>query len=109
MLNIGDYLKNLRTSRDMSLKDLSEDVGTTDSILHRLEKNQIPMDVSKIFRSLANYYGINVITLYLKSNLITQEDLNNFIFKNCDELTKEEIKHIQDEIDFINSLKNKYK
>ena len=109
MLNIGDYLKMLRTSRGISLKDLSKKVGATDSILYRLENNQIPTNFSKIFRSLANYYGINVITLYLKSNLITQEDLNNFIFKNCDELTKEEIKHIQDEIDFINSLKNKYK
>lgn len=109
MLDIGNYLRNLRTSRDMSLKDLSEEIGVTDSILCRLENDQIPTNFSRIFKSLANYYGINVITLYLKSNLITQEDLNNFIFKNCDELTKEEIKHIQDEIDFINSLKNKYK
>ena len=109
MLDIGNYLRNLRTSRDMSLKDLSEEIGVTDSILCRLENDQIPTNFSRIFKSLANYYGINVITLYLKSNSITQEDLNNFIFKNCDELTKEEIKHIQDEIDFINSLKNKYK
>ena len=109
MLDIGNYLRNLRTSRDMSLKDLSEEIGVTDSILCRLENDQIPTNFSRIFKSLANYYGINVITLYLKSNLITQEDLNNFIFKNCEELTKEEIKHIQDEIDFINSLKNKYK
>ena len=108
-MSMGYYLKCLRNSKGISLKDLSEEVGVTDSILCRLENDQIPTNFSRIFRSLANYYGINVITLYLKSNSITQEDLNNFIFKNCDELTKEEIKHIQDEIDFINLQKNKYK
>lgn len=95
----------------MTLKELAEEIETTDSILHRLEKNQTPIDVSKIFRSLADFYEINVITLYLKSNFITQEDLNDYnsVFKNYDELTKEEIKHIQNEIDFINSQKNKYR
>ena len=93
MLSIGDYLKLLRTSRKISLISLSKEI------------------VSEIFRSIADYYKINVITLYLKANFITQNDLNGYksIFKNCDELTEEEIKHIQNEIDFINSQKNKYR
>lgn len=111
MLSIGDYLKLLRTSRKISLKSLSKEVNTSDSILQRLEKNHMPKNVSEIFRSIADYYKINVITLYLKANFITQNDLNGnkSIFKNCDELTEEEIKHIQNEIDFINSQKNKYR
>ena len=82
--------------------------------LNYIHKDDIELfirDNIEIFRSIADYYKINVITLYLKANFITQNDLNGYksIFKNCDELTEEEIKHIQNEIDFINSQKNKYR
>lgn len=106
MEDFGIYMKTLRINRDLSLKELAKQVGTSDTILCRLEKGHLPKDIITIFDSLAHFYNMNVITLYLKSGIISKQDLNEYngIFQHCNQLNDKEIRHIQSEIDFILSL-----
>ncbi|MBS5368404.1 MAG: helix-turn-helix transcriptional regulator [Coprobacillus cateniformis] len=108
MNNIGQYLKELRLNKQLSLKALAEKIGTTNSILSRVENGHLPKDIPTLFNSLADFYNINVITLYLKVNLISIKSFKEYngIFNNCEKLTDKEIKHIQNEIDFIIEHRN---
>lgn len=108
MNEIGDYLKQLRLNHNLSLKTLANKIGTTNSILSRLENGHLPKDVPFLFNSLASFYNINVITLYIKSNLISVESLNEYngIFTNCKNLSDMEVKHIQNVIDFVVEHRN---
>ena len=105
------YLKTLRKNKQISLKNLAKKLNTTDAILSRLENGTLPKNTPELFSSIASFYGINVITLYLKANLISKEDLNEYngIFTNCSKLSSNEINHIQDEIDFIINIKEENK
>lgn len=109
MQEFGKYIKSLRISKGLSLKELAKNIGTTDTILSRLENGHLPKDIVTIFDSLANFYGMNVITLYIQSGIISKNDLNEYngVFEHCNKLNEEEIKHIQKEIDFIISLKKR--
>lgn len=95
------YLKELRANKP--LKQLALEINTTDKILSHLENGKFPKNTPELFNSLATFYNINVIELYLKSGFISNQDLNEYngSFKNCDELDDHEIEHIQNEIDFI--------
>lgn len=108
MIELSDYLKKLRADNHLSLKALAKHIGSTDAILSRLENGQLPKDIPYLFNSLAEFYNINVITLYIKSNLISLEALNEYngIFTNCSNLTEKEIKQIQSLIDFIIDHRN---
>src|SRR5258708_38409769 len=52
MYQFGEFLSNLRTSRDLTLEELAPLVGTSKSTLSRLENNEIPRPFKGTIRKL---------------------------------------------------------
>ena len=103
MSDLGTYLKELRNQLHLSLKDVQERCGVTDSKLSRLERGEgrdfSPLELKK----LAQIYNINVIPLYIKAGYLDENDLAAYrrIFKNADLLNEEEHSNIQTQINLL--------
>lgn len=103
MTNLGAYLKKIRNLRHLSLKDVQDQCGITDSKLSRLERGEgrdiTPCDLKK----LARLYEIGVIPLYLMAGYLDENDLleYQFIFENAQFLTEEEKRSIQTQINLF--------
>ena len=103
MSKIGTYLKEARNQRSLSLKDVYERCGVTDSKLSRMERGEgKPLDATEL-RKLAKLYGINVIPLYLMAGYLDDSDLSEYqlVFKHTDLLDDEEMQSIQTQIDLL--------
>ena len=103
MNDLGTYLKELRNNLHLSLKDVQERCGVTDSKLSRLERGEgrdfSPLELKK----LAQLYGVNVIPLYIKAGYLDENDLSEYqlIFENANLLNEEEHSSIQTQINLF--------
>ena len=103
MNDLGTYLKELRNKLHLSLKDVQEHCGVTDSKLSRLERGEgrdfSPLELKK----LAQLYGVNVIPLYIKAGYLDESDLSEYqlIFENANLLNEEEHSSIQTQINLL--------
>lgn len=103
MNNIGDYLKEARNKCRLSLKDVHERCGVTDSKLSRMERGEgKPLDPAEL-KKLAQLYGIGVVPIYIMAGYLDESDLSEYqlVFKNADLLDEEEKKSIQTQIDLL--------
>lgn len=103
MSDLGTYLKELRTKLRLSLKDVQERCGVTDSKLSRLERGE-GRDFSPIeLKRLAKLYEVSVIPLYIKAGYLDESDLSEYqlIFKNANLLNAEEHSSIQTQINLL--------
>lgn len=103
MSDLGTYLKELRNELHLSLKDVQERCGVTDSKLSRLERSEgrdfSPLELKK----LAQLYGVNVIPLYIKAGYLDESDLSEYqlLFENANLLNEEEHSSIQTQINLL--------
>ena len=103
MNNIGDYLKEARNKCRLSLKDVHDRSGVTDSKLSRMERGEgKPLDPAEL-KKLAQLYGIGVVPIYIMAGYLDESDLSDYqlVFKNADLLDEEEKLSIQKQIDLL--------
>ena len=96
---VGNYLKSIRNSLDLSLKNVNQKTGITDSRLSRIEKGNVNPDPTTL-KLLANLYKIDLIDLYLQYGYLDDIDLSSYkkVFSFSELLTDDERNHIQNEI-----------
>lgn len=102
MCNIGEYLKDKRTQLNLSLKDVYEKCGITDSKLSRIERGEKTPEPTEL-RSLSELYGLDIVTMFIMAGYLQDGDLANyqFVFDNADLLDEEEKKSIQTQINLL--------
>lgn len=103
MNDFGTYLKKVRVKRHLSLKDVHQQCGVTDSKLSRLERGEGKLPDPHDLKKLAELYKISVIPLYIMVGYLNKEDLVDYtqVFQNADLLTKDEQENIQTQINLF--------
>jgi HTH-type transcriptional regulator, competence development regulator len=106
MSELGNRLKECRKKSGLSLKEVYEITGITDSRLSKMERGQnycTPDDI----KTLANLYNIQTIHLYELAGYLTKEDITEYqyVFQGVSSLDDEEMQYIQTQIDFFNKKK----
>lgn len=106
MSNLGKRLKAYREALGLSLKQVNEQTGITNSRLSKIERGQLVCPPADLKR-LARVYEVQLISLYLEADYIDNSDLMEYqlFFKGINELDNEEKQHIQKQIDFMISRK----
>mgnify|MGYP005771569957 FL=1 len=99
----GDYLKDIRNQKGLSLAKVHELTGITNSRLCRTENGSDGILNPAEIKKLAALYGVAVVPMYLMAGYLDTSDLEEYRsgFKNTELLDTDEKKHIQDQIDFI--------
>ncbi len=103
MTNVGNYLKEIRNKCQLSLKDVHDRCGVTDSKLSRMERGEgKPLEPTEL-KKLAQLYGADVVPIYIMAGYLDESDLSDYqlVFKNADLLDEEEKKIIQTQIDLL--------
>ena len=77
-LKLGDILKELRHKKELTFKELEKATGVDSATLSRLEQGTILRINPMILKSLADFYSINLLTLYNLINYITEDDILNY-------------------------------
>lgn len=103
MCSLGAYLKEMRNKCHLSLKDVQEQCGVTDSKLSRLERGEGKTLAPYELKKLAQLYGIGVVPLYIMAGYLDKSDLSAYqlIFDNADLLNEEERQSIQTQINLF--------
>lgn len=106
MSNLGARLKNYREKIGLSLKQVDEATGITDSRLSRIEKGQTECPAQDL-KKLATIYQTKVIPLFIQAGYLSNDDLEEYqlVFKGVGKLDTLEIQHIQVAIDLFNRKK----
>ena len=103
MSTFGDYLKDIRNQKGISLAKVQQLTGITNSRLCRVEKGSDGILTPAEIKKLASLYGVAVVPMYLMAGYLDTSDLEEYQsgFKNTNLLDADEKKHIQAQIDFI--------
>ncbi len=109
MSKLGDYMKQIRNERGISLAKVFDQTGITDSRLSKAENGADDTLNPLELKSLASLYGVAIVPIYILAGYLDTSDLEEYRsgFKNTELLDEEEKKHVQDQIDFINRKKVK--
>lgn len=103
MNNLGTYLKEARNKRHLSLKDVQEKCGITDSKLSRLERGEGKLLEPVELKKLAKFYEIGVVPLYIMAGYLDANDISAYqlVFDGADLLNEEERTSIQTQINLL--------
>ena len=103
MSNLGQKLRNYRTSLNLSLLQVTELTGITNSRLSKMERDEITCPATDLMK-LSKIYNVPIISLYLDAGYLSPSDLPEYSseFSGLSLLDEDEKKHIQDEINFLN-------
>lgn len=103
MSDIGSYLKEQRNRCHLSLKDVHEQTGITDSKLSRLERGEGKFLDPDELKRLAHLYGIDVIPLFIMAGYLVEDDLSKYqlVFQDADLLNEEERENVQTQINLL--------
>jgi transcriptional regulator with XRE-family HTH domain len=71
---LGEYLRNLRTARKLSLRDVEEASGVSNAYLSQLEQGKIAKPSPHFLHKLAGCYLVPYETLMEKAGYITKDD-----------------------------------
>lgn len=99
---IGEVIKEIRTSKGITLKEVYIKAGISDSRLHRFENGKTKALSVDELKALTEFYGVSLDYLFCSAGYIKHQDN---VFDNTDLLDENDIKHIQNEIDMIVELK----
>lgn len=99
---LGTYLKNIRNNEGLSLKNVCERTGITNSRLSRLENGKTIPSIDDLI-SLFDCYNISLLEALQELGYI---NLSKKELSNLNLLNDFELSHIQKEIDFIISHRN---
>lgn len=104
MSKLGSYLRKCRSDIGLSLTEVYQRTGITNSRLSRIENGSQkgilnPTELKK----LANLYGVGLVSIFIVAGYLDNFDLEEyrFGFKNIELLDDDEKKHIQEQIDFL--------
>ena len=103
MTALGDSLKRRRNELSLSLNDVYNRTGITDSKLSRIERGEgRPLDPTEL-KKLAELYHVSLVSLYLMAGYLTENDLDDyrFGFDGASLLTQEERESIQTQINLF--------
>lgn len=101
MFKVGDYLKQLRESKNIKASEVWKAVCINDSVLSNLENNKTAKPDPTVLKKLAEYYNINPIQLFVLAGYL-DEPLSSYAFNGLDKLSDKEIHHIQELINLFN-------
>lgn len=103
MSNLGAYLKEMRNKCHLSLKDVHEQCGVTDSKLSRLERGEGKLLDPCELKKLAQLYKISIVPLYIMAGYLDESDLSDYqlVFQNANLLNEEERLSIQTQINLF--------
>ena len=100
----GDYLKKRRVQSGLSLKEVQNRTGISNSRLCRIENGSLKSDIPpRDVRLLAEVYSEDLVSLYLLAGYLTRGDLQSYeqIFRKADLLNEDEKRNIQEQIDLF--------
>ena len=113
MLTLGDYLKTLRKSNNLTLKQIEDNLGISNAYLSQLENNKIKSPSVYLLNKLSNLYDVPLAEILEKSGIVkkpkqTREEtrLNSRIAFSTEKMSKEEKKEV---LEYLNYLKSKKK
>lgn len=107
MSSLGARLKIYREKAGLSLNQVNDKTGITNSRLSRIEHDQISCPPGDLKR-LAETYGIKNISIFIDAGYLTKEDLieYQYFFDGVSKLDNDEKQYIQEQIDFLNRKKD---
>lgn len=102
MRSIGEYLKDKRTQLNLSLKEVKDKCGITDSKLSRIERGEQLPEPSEL-RKLSVLYGLDIFSTFIMAGYLCEDDIAHYqyVFDNADLLNEEEKKNIQTQINLL--------
>ncbi|MDO5151130.1 MAG: helix-turn-helix transcriptional regulator [Oscillospiraceae bacterium] len=107
MISIGEFIKNKRTELGLSQKKLGVMVGLSDSEIMKIENGTRKTPNWESLCKLAGVFEISPLEILLISGYITDDDINPQIkIKGLEKLSDEDLKNVQQYIDFIISRKD---
>lgn len=110
MGRLGDYFKDARIQRGLSLKDVYKKTGISDSRLSRFENGNNSFEEGFLFvKNLAELYHIDLVDLLIKSGCLDPKALSSYerVFRDVELLTDAEMNHIQEQIDLFTKERKK--
>jgi transcriptional regulator with XRE-family HTH domain len=73
--NFGHYLKEMRTSRRLSLHDVEKACGVSNPYLSQLERGDRPPPSPEILKKLARAFQVPVRELFLKAGYLDEPEV----------------------------------
>lgn len=103
MNNPGQFLKSVRKKLGLGVKAVYMKTGVGDSTIRRIEEGTTKNPPAAQLKTLANFYGINVIDLYKAYGYLDENDIedNHNCFENTDFLNDDAISSIQKLINLL--------
>lgn len=103
MNNPGEYLKSIREEKHLGVKTVYAATGVGDSTIRSIETGETQAPSALHLKKLADYYHIDVISLYFSYGYLDENDIKSFshFFQNTEFLNKEEIESVQKIINLL--------
>lgn len=100
---LGQYLRNTREEKKLSMGDVAKGTSITTTRLNRIEHGSVDEPSPSALKQLADYYNISIVDLFIKAGYLTADALNVCpqIFSGIEKLTDDDRKHIQQQIDYL--------
>ena len=95
---IGQRLRELRLAKNISMDQIEEMTGITDSRLSRIERGLIQHVAFEDVINLLKAFDVPLIAFLCNEGYC---EIDNSVLKNVELLNEFEIAHVQSEIDFI--------
>lgn len=104
METVGQYLRDVREARQFSMSDVEKKTKITSTRLNRIEHGDIKEPSPIALKQLAELYEIDLVSLFIKAGYLDTNSVSAFsrVFSGVDKLNEDEIRHIQQQIDFLN-------
>lgn len=96
--SLGQYLRSLRNSKHMSMADVHEQTGITNSRLSKLENDQITNPSISVICKLSKCYEVDVINVLNEAGMDIEKSTP---FSHTSFLNEEEIASLQRIIDLL--------
>ena len=103
MNNPGQYLKAIRKRLGLGVKAVYMKTGVGDSTIRRIEEGATKNPPAAQLKTLANFYGIDVVDLYKAYGYLDENDIeeNRIYFENTEFLSDDAISSIQGIINLL--------
>jgi len=103
MSSLGQYLREIREKKKLSMGDVEKETSITTTRLNRIEHNRVEEPSPTALKQLAEFYNISAVDLFIKAGYLTYESANMCPqpFSGTEQLTDEDREHIQQQIDYL--------
>lgn len=77
--SFGDYLRELRTQNNVSLRQLAKHLRVNFTYISKLENNKCTTPSEELIEKIANFFEVDSLELYLASGKIPKEITNKIL------------------------------